>query len=201
MIYNLLLVGTGGQGIITISEILATAAVQKNIRVIVTQDKGLAQRGGSVKAHIRFGNVYSPMIPKYSADTIISLEIREILGYVDYINKETILLISTKNINDMETFEKEGKKLNKEEIKKLLEPIKGHILFIDTESKINGIDISKGANIYMLGIMFGLDVKIQKFIIKEEIIFAIKKVLRRNIEKNIKLFEEGIKISKNMKLK
>jgi indolepyruvate ferredoxin oxidoreductase beta subunit len=201
MRYDLLLVGVGGQGIITISEILATAAISKGIKAIVTQDRGLAQRGGSVKAHVRLGNVYSPTIPKYSAHAIISLEMREILGYIDYINKDTILLISTKSINYKGVLVNEEEKLDKEEIKKLLNPIKNHILFVDVESKTKEMGMTKGANIYMLGIIFGLDAKIKKFITKDEIMSAIKKLLRNNIEANLELFNEGIRFGINKKIR
>lgn len=61
-------------------------------------DRGLAQRGGSVKAHIRLGEVYAPMIPRYTAQGILSLEIQETFGYVDYINEDTVRL-SDKNLS------------------------------------------------------------------------------------------------------
>jgi len=135
MVYNVLLLGTGGQGIITLSKILATAAMSKNLKVIVTQKKGLAQRGGSVVAQVRIGDVYSPLIPKYSANSLLSMDMNETFGYIDYINKDTILMINTKIIND-DAFLSKKNKVKKEKIKQLQESIKNNIFLIDAELKI-----------------------------------------------------------------
>ncbi len=88
MIYNFLLIGIGGQGIITLSKILATAAMSKDLKVIVTYKKGLAQRGGSVGAQVRVGDVYSPLIPKYSANSLLSI----LLWFLSFSNPKTIKL-------------------------------------------------------------------------------------------------------------
>jgi len=109
MIYNFLLIGIGGQGIITLSKILATAAMSKDLKVIVTYKKGLAQRGGSVGAQVRVGNVHSPLIPKYSANSLLSMDMNETFGYIDYINKDTILMINTRITNDNSFLSKKDK--------------------------------------------------------------------------------------------
>lgn len=195
MVYNVLLVGTGGQGIITLSKILATAAMSKNLKVIVTQKKGLAQRGGSVVAQVRIGDVYSPQIPKYSSYSLISMDINETFEYLDYINKNSILLIDNKGIHDDVLLSK-NKKIQQEEIKQLQESMKDNIFFIDTKLKINQKDVSKGANIYMLGVLFGMDNRINSFIKKDDIISSIKKNLKKNTELNIELFNKGIQFKK-----
>ena len=195
MVYNVLLVGTGGQGIITLSKILATAAMSKNLKVIVTQKKGLAQRGGSVVAQVRIGDVYSPQIPKYSSHSLISMNINETFEYLDYINKNSILLINNKGINDSVLLSKRDK-IQQEEIKQLQESMKDNIVFIDTKLKIKQKDVSKGANIYMLGVLLGMDNRINSFIKKDDIISSIKKNLKKNTELNIELFNKGIQFKK-----
>ena len=191
MIYNFLLIGIGGQGIITLSKILATAAMSRKLKVIVTQKKGLAQRGGSVVAQVRIGDVYSPQIPKYSSHSLISMDINETFEYLDYINKNSILLMNNEGINDSVILSKKDK-MQQEEIKQLQESMNGNIVFIDTKLKIKQKDVSKGANIYMLGVLFGMDNRINSFIKKNDIISSIKKNLKRNAELNIELFNEGI---------
>jgi indolepyruvate ferredoxin oxidoreductase beta subunit len=191
MIYNILLLGTGGQGIITLSKILATAAMSKNLKVIVTQKKGLAQRGGSVVAQVRIGDVYSPQIPKYSSHSLISMDINEIFEHLGYINKNSILLVNNKAINDSVLSSKKNK-MQQEEIKQLQESMNDNIVFIDTKLKIKQKDVSKGANIYMLGVLFGMDSRINSFIKKDDIISSIKKNLKKNTELNIELFNKGI---------
>ena len=191
MVYNFLLIGIGGQGIITLSKILATAAMSKDLKVIVTYKKGLAQRGGSVGAQVRIGDVYSPLIPKYSANSLLSMDMNETFGYIDYINKNTILIINQKDIND-NTFLSKKEKVQQEEIKQLQKSMNNNIVFVNTKLRIEQKDISKGANIYILGVLFGMDHRITSFIKKEDIIYSIKKTLKKNAELNIELFNKGI---------
>ena len=55
MKYDIYLVGVGGQGLLTIADIITAAAVQKGIPVNFYPTKGMAQRGGFVKAQVRLG--------------------------------------------------------------------------------------------------------------------------------------------------
>jgi len=196
MIYNFLLIGIGGQGIITLSKILATAVMSKNLKVIVTQKKGLAQRGGSVVAQVRIGDVYSPLTPRYSAHSLLSMDMEEIFGYIDYINKDTILVINTKVISD-NVFLSKKDKVKKEEIKQLQKSMNNNIFLIDAELKAKQEGMSKAANLYLLGVLFGLDNRINSFFTKDDIVYSIKKNLRKNTELNIELFNKGISFGKS----
>jgi len=196
MIYNFLLIGIGGQGIITLSKILATAAMSKNLKVIVTYKKGLAQRGGSVGARVRIGDVYSPLIPKYSANSLLSMDMNETFGYIDYINKDTILVINTRITSD-NTFSSKEDEVKKEKTKQLQKSIKNNIFLIDVELKVKQEGMGKAANLYLLGVLFGLDNRINSFFTKDDIVYSIKKNLRKNTELNIELFNKGIDFIKS----
>lgn len=196
MIYNFLLTGIGGQGIITLSKILATAAMSKDLKVIVTYKKGLAQRGGSVGAQVRIGDVHSPLIPKYSANSLLSMDMNETFGYIDYINEDTILMINNKIINDNAFLSKKDK-VKKVEIKQLHKSINNNIFLIDAELKAKQEGMGKAANLYLLGVLFGLDNRINSFFTKDDIVYSIKKNLRKNTELNIELFNKGINFIKS----
>ena len=93
--FNMVIVGTGGQGLITLLQILAEAAFLEGYDVKTSELHGLSQRGGSVEVHLRFGKkIYSPMVAKGSADLILGLEMQECLKAVQYTDKETIFLIN-----------------------------------------------------------------------------------------------------------
>jgi indolepyruvate ferredoxin oxidoreductase beta subunit len=71
-IWNVLFCGTGGQGVLTASEICAVAAMNAGYHVKKSEVHGMAQRGGSVESHLRFGTkVYSPLIQPRSADYVV----------------------------------------------------------------------------------------------------------------------------------
>src|SRR5512137_2904146 len=84
--FDIYLVGVGGQGVLTIGEIITTAAFQKGIPVNFYPTKGMAQRGGFVKAQLRLGRAAAgPSIPEKGADLVIATEVSELLKAVRFI--------------------------------------------------------------------------------------------------------------------
>lgn len=69
---NILFCGTGGQGILTASEIVGRAAMFDGYHAKKSEVHGMAQRGGSVESHLRLGKeVFSPIIEKGAADFLV----------------------------------------------------------------------------------------------------------------------------------
>jgi len=76
--FNIIITGVGGQGIITLLQVIDEAAFVEGYDVKSSELHGLSQRGGSVEAHIRFGKkVFSPMVSNGNTDLIIALEALE----------------------------------------------------------------------------------------------------------------------------
>jgi indolepyruvate ferredoxin oxidoreductase beta subunit len=93
--FNMVIVGTGGQGLITLLQILAEAALIEGYDVKTSELHGLSQRGGSVEVHIRFGKkVYSPMVAQAKADLVLGLETQEALKGVYFAGSGTNFLIN-----------------------------------------------------------------------------------------------------------
>lgn len=93
--FNIVIVGTGGQGLLTLLQVLAEAAVSSGLDVKTSELHGLSQRGGSVEVHIRFGKkIYSPLVAQAKADLIISLETQESLRAAYFANAQTNFLIN-----------------------------------------------------------------------------------------------------------
>ena len=95
---NVLAVGVGGQGLITFGRVLAEAAILNGVKVLTAEVHGMAQRGGSVVTHIRLGDVESPLIPLNGAHVIVSMELLEAARYINYANRETILILNKRLI-------------------------------------------------------------------------------------------------------
>ncbi|MEN6642469.1 MAG: indolepyruvate oxidoreductase subunit beta [Armatimonadia bacterium] len=82
MITNVLLVGVGGQGTITASQVLAEACLHQGWYVKKSEIHGMSQRGGSVESHVRFSPdqpVPSPTIPDGEVDVLLGFELLEAL--------------------------------------------------------------------------------------------------------------------------
>jgi len=84
--YDIYLVGVGGQGVLTIGELVAEASHRRGMPVNFYPTKGMAQRGGFVKAQLRLGReMVGPNIPEKGADLVIAMELSEALKAVRFI--------------------------------------------------------------------------------------------------------------------
>lgn len=96
---NVLLAGVGGQGILLASEILSSVLLRAGFDVKQSEVHGMAQRGGSVVSHVRFGNkVYSPLIEMGTADITVSFELLEALRYLPYYRKGSTVIVNMQKI-------------------------------------------------------------------------------------------------------
>ena len=93
--FNIIISGTGGQGLITLLQIIAEAALIEGLDIKTSELHGLSQRGGSVETHIRFGKeIYSPLVTQGFADLILNLEISEALKMLSYASSKTVFVIN-----------------------------------------------------------------------------------------------------------
>jgi indolepyruvate ferredoxin oxidoreductase, beta subunit len=96
---DFLMAGVGGQGTILASNILAAAGVELGYDVKTAEVHGMAQRGGSVESHVRWGEkVYSPLVEHGKADYVIAFEMLEAGRWPMYLNKDTVVLINNYRI-------------------------------------------------------------------------------------------------------
>ncbi len=92
---NILVVGIGGQGVMTATEILAEAAIALGHDAKKTEVAGMAQRGGVVSSHLRFGpRVLSPQIAPGEADVLLAFEAAEGLRWQHMLRPGAIALVN-----------------------------------------------------------------------------------------------------------
>lgn len=97
--FNILLVGVGGQGTILASKILQKLFLNKGYYIKSTETIGMAQMGGSVTSHIRIGDdIYSPFVPEKSANIIFAFEPGEGARNIRFANKDTKVIVNTQAI-------------------------------------------------------------------------------------------------------
>lgn len=86
MTTGVLMAGVGGQGVLLASETLGLAALAEGLDVKQSEVHGVAQRGGSVVSHVRFGErVHSPLIRCGEADVLYAGEQLEALRYAHHL--------------------------------------------------------------------------------------------------------------------
>ncbi|NNK93926.1 MAG: indolepyruvate oxidoreductase subunit beta [Desulfobacterales bacterium] len=96
---NILFSGVGGQGILLASELTANSLLAAGYDVKKSEVHGMAQRGGSVTAQLRYGDrVYSPLIEPGCADIQMAFEMMEAVRYLPYLHKGSTVIVNTQKI-------------------------------------------------------------------------------------------------------
>jgi indolepyruvate ferredoxin oxidoreductase beta subunit len=196
MKYSILLTGVGGQGLMLLSRIIGNACMRMGLKIVAEEQHGLAQRSGSIRAHIRIGEVYSPMIPYGSADLIISMEAMESLRYIEFLKPEGYIVSSNRILHPVIETSKIVKErgeniqyINLDSITEQLQKITKNVLFIDSEMLANEAGNPRTENNVLLGTASTQpDFPLEKTYIEE----AIKKLVpERTIKVNLHAFSLG----------
>lgn len=96
---NFLLAGVGGQGILLASDLLGLVGVEMGFDVKRSEIHGMAQRGGSVSSHVRWGEVvWSPLISPGEVDYLIGFERLEALRCAQLLRPGGTILIGDHRI-------------------------------------------------------------------------------------------------------
>ncbi len=96
---NVFLSGVGGQGTILASNILAAVFSSAGYDVKKAEVHGMAQRGGDVTTHFRFGKkVYSPLIKFGDADYLLAFELLEGLRYINWVKDDGKIVLNNHKI-------------------------------------------------------------------------------------------------------
>lgn len=97
--YRAIVIGVGGSGVTTISRVLAEASTDMSGRDDLdfkfVDQKGLAQRNGSVMSHVSIypkSRSHGPMVPMNMADVVLSPDLLEGARATDYLSKNGILI-------------------------------------------------------------------------------------------------------------
>ena len=184
---NVLVCGVGGQGVLLFSDLLSEIALTAGLDVKKSEVHGMAQRGGSVTSHIRFGpKVFSPLIEEGTADFLVAFEKLEALRYLHFLAPKGVLLTDTMIVEPLPVI------IGLVEMPKDIdERIKNRVkksYIIEAFKKANELGNSRVQNMIMLGAL-------SNFLDFTPDIYhgAIRKnVKEKFVDINIKAFETGV---------
>ncbi len=98
-VFNVLISGVGGQGVLLTSKIIAEAALLAGLDVKQSEVHGMAQRGGSVLSQVRFGDkIFSPIVTEGEADMLIGFEPLETARYLHFLKDGGVVIYNTRAI-------------------------------------------------------------------------------------------------------
>jgi indolepyruvate ferredoxin oxidoreductase beta subunit len=149
-VQNILIAGVGGQGVLLASEILALAALFSGLEVKKSEVHGMAQRGGVVTSHVRYGKqVHSPLIPWGKAHMLLAFEEAEGLRWASILNSEGILIVNQQRI--LPPLVTLGMAEYPPDIPHLLSALKNRCLPVKAFSMAQGMGDLRLVNTIMLG--------------------------------------------------
>ena len=199
MSYDILLAGVGGQGLMLLSAVLGEACTASMMSVVTQEQHGLAQRSGSITAHVRIGEAYSPMIPYGEADVIIAMEAMEALRNIEYLKREGAIVMNSRVIHPViETNNLVVKRRENlpyvtfDDILKQLRKATRQVWAVDAVALATEAGNPRTENVVLLGAAS----RLEDFpLIRNQLLKAVKKIVpSKTVEANMKAFELGEKI-------
>ena len=187
---NIFLSGVGGQGTILASNILGQVLLDAGYDVKKAEVHGMAQRGGDVTTHFRYGKkVHSPLIKQGDADFLVSFELLEALRYINWVKPDGKIILNNHSILPPAV------NLGKMEYPaRVEETFKKH--FGENVWIVNGRDIAKGlgniqvANVVLIGALSNFFPNLQA----DHWVEVIKSILPPKLHDiNVQAFHEGQK--------
>jgi len=185
-VYNVLIVGVGGQGIILASDVLGLVAARHGYDVKKNEIHGMAQRGGSVSSHVRFGKfVSSPIIKMGEADVLLSFEQIETLRYFPFLSEKGKVIVNDLKILPPAVFT--GKQDYPADVIGKIKSKVPDALVMKADEIAAGMGNPRVANVIFLGVLSKyLDIPAETY---EEV---LKETLKpKLVDINLKAFHKG----------
>jgi indolepyruvate ferredoxin oxidoreductase beta subunit len=213
MIYSIHFSGLGGQGVLTLTRLLAEYTRGEGYITSLFNSKGMAQRGGRVTSDIRIFSgapeqtadradapstgapaaEFEPRIGEGNADMVVGLEIGEAVNSLPLVKPEgTALLYSRRSIPADIVLNRHARYPEAEEVREIFSRhCKKALAIPETEGP---------ANIYLLGVLtailpsagsfFGIDLeKLEKI---------LRGRLKRDIDRNIETMKKGYEYGRQL---
>jgi indolepyruvate ferredoxin oxidoreductase beta subunit len=183
---SIVLVGVGGQGILLASEVLAQAAMLEGYEVKTNEVHGMAQRGGSVVAQVRYGPVvHSPLVARGSARVLGALEQIEALRFAEFLSPDGLAVVNAQAIVPVSV--SSGAAKYPQDVESRLKATFPRLAYIQAAEAGASLGSVQTTNIVVLGaVSKGLDLPEKAW--QEAIAASVRETFR---ELNLKAFEKG----------
>ncbi len=151
---NFLLVGVGGQGTLLASNVLAQVGVRAGFDVKKAEVHGMAQRGGSVSSHVRWGNkIDSPLIGQGEVDYLVAFEKLEALRYVSMLRPGGTAIVGEMRIPPLSVSSGDDVYPDDEEVRRILGEVTDDLYFVPSMRLAEEAGNARAHNIVVLGVL------------------------------------------------
>jgi indolepyruvate ferredoxin oxidoreductase beta subunit len=146
MKFDIILAGVGGQGVLSVSAIIASSAMKEGLSVKQSEVHGMSQRGGAVLANLRLSDrpIASDLIPRGSASMILSMEPLESLRYLEFLSAGGTVVTATNPVANIPDYPP---------LEEVLARVRSlpRALTIDAESLARKAGSARATNMVMIG--------------------------------------------------
>ena len=183
---SIVLAGVGGQGILLASEIIARAAMIAGFDVKTNEVHGMAQRGGSVIAQVRYGEaVHSPLAALHDARVLGSFEKIEALRFAHFLAPDGLAAVSSQSVIPVTV--SSGAAQYPADAEARLRKVFPRLIYFDAAATAESIGSVRAANVVLLGAMSkGLDLSLDAWCKAIE-----NSVKAKFVEMNLNAFVKG----------
>ncbi len=189
---DIILAGVGGQGILTIANVIGAAALELGLHLKQAEVHGMSQRGGDVQSNLRLSSspIHSDLIPLGKADIIISMEPMEALRYLPYLNTDGAIVTNSTPMINIDNYP-DGQALAA-----AYDGLRCRKVQLDAETLARDAGSPRSANIVLLGAaapFLGIDTAMLEKAVASR--FASKG--QAVVDANIKAFRTGMETTLN----
>ena len=190
--YDIYLVGVGGQGVLTIGELVAETAHHEGIPVNFYPTMGMAQRGGFVKAQLRLGRAtVGANIPEKGADLVIAMEMSEALKAVRFIRPGGDFLLFGHVWLPTAVMLGKADYPNLDQVQEQVQEAGGRMHYLAPESLPLYEGTPVPANVFVLGAAIG-HTSLGEMLDPSEVAHVIQTRWKRGTERNRFAFQAGL---------
>ncbi len=184
-IHGIVLAGVGGQGVLSMAQILLEALRRSGLHALQSEIHGMSQRGGSVQAQVCYAEkpLTSPLIEEGGADLLVALEPLEALRYVSMLRISGQLITAEDPIADMEGYPPLA------DVHRALRAVRGAHL-VDTESLARKLAHKQAGGMAILGLASRF-LPVPEAVWREVIAERFEAKGPKVTEKNLEAFEAG----------
>ena len=190
MLKSVFLTGVGGQGVVTMANLVTSHLQSGGMKVSLIHATGMAQRGGRVTSEIRFSDDldlnFGPRISTGGADFLIGMDRAETINSAPFISKTGILLAVDYALIPSQTVLKKEHFPDIQEVETLFSGLTGRVFPV--------VEPERPMNMYVLGVFAAVcaaDEEMKVFFTPAGFEATLKAKLTKRVEDNLAAFRKG----------
>ena len=188
---NFLLAGVGGQGTLVAANVLAEVGLLAGHDVKKSEIHGMAQRGGSVTSHVRWGRqVFSPMAGRGEVDVLLGFEQVEAMRAMSWLRAGGRALISTHTIPPVSVTSGGAEYPSENRLMGVIEQVTKNYVMVPAVAVARELGNARAHNVVMLGVlstMLDVDTSLWEDVIERHVPARAREVNRLAFHKGREL--------------